>query len=502
MLLELLLAVTLVGAAAVLLAPESWAERLAYYASLLPLLGSLALYASFDATGNALTGRPAFETQIPWFEFGGVAASFHLGLDGLSLPLVILTTLLTTVAIFASRPYVAEKKRVYYALLLFTEFSLIGVFSALDFLLWFVFWEFVLAPLYLLVSMYGGPRRTYAAIKFFVYTNVASLVLFLGVSALVYASGTPSFDLGAIAAAAGTGMGTYYGVPVAQLAFALLFFGFAVKSAFVPVHTWLPDVYVEAPTPVTVVLAGVVTKMGTYSLVRFNYTMLPEVAQQWAPYIAGVATLTVLYGAFVALSQQDAKRLVAYTSIPSMGFLLLGLAAGTPYGLAGAGFQMVSHGLLIAVLFLGVGILERVTGTRTIDKLSGLADRLPVTAAVVVAGAFGYMGLPLLSGFAAEFLVFTGSFAATYPGAQVITAVAMFGIVVVAGYLLYFLQRVLFGPFAHDVDGDLGTPSFYEVAPAVVLVVLAVALGTAPDLVLGAIQSAVHPLAAALGGGL
>ncbi|WP_020221102.1 complex I subunit 4 family protein [Halarchaeum acidiphilum] len=505
MLVEALLAVTLVAAFAVLLVPSKYAGRLAAVCSLLPLVGSCYAYATFDGAGNALLGgTPAFETTAAWTSIGGYAVDWHVGLDGISLPLVLLTAVLTTIAVVAAWDEIDERRSLFYALLLFTEASLIGVFSALDFFVWFVFWEFVLVPMYLLIAVYGGPRRRYAAIKFFVYTNVASLVLFVGFVMLVAATPVSTFEFAPIAHAVRTGaVHAAFGLSASALtgvAFLALFFGFAVKSAFVPFHTWLPDAYTEAPTPVTVLLAGVVTKMGTYSLLRFNVTMFPDLIRQWALPLAVLAALTVLYGAFAALAQRDAKRLVAYTSIPSMGFVLLGSVAATNYGIAGATFQMVSHGLLVSVLFLGVGYVEDATGTRMVNKLSGLADRMPVAAAVLVAGAFGYMGLPLMSGFAGEFFVFTGSFAAPYAHAQLVTAVAMFGIVVIAGYLLRLLQRVLMGPF--EAPAAVSARSRRDLAPAVVLVLLSIYLGVAPGTFMGAIQDAVGALVTTLGGGL
>ncbi|MGB9986372.1 complex I subunit 4 family protein [Salarchaeum japonicum] len=505
MLIEALLAVTFLSAICVIAAPEKWAAKLGFALSLLPLAGSLLLYSRYDGAGNALlqSGTPAFETTRQWISFGEYALQWHVGLDGISLPLVLLTAVMTTIAIVTAWSYIDERRSEFYALLLFTEASLFGVFAALDFFVWFVFWEFVLVPLYLLISVWGGPRRTYAAIKFFVYTNVASLVLFIGFMLVVFASPVQSFDLAAVAAAVrGDELTTFYGLApdtITTVAFFALFFGFAVKTALVPFHTWLPDAYTEAPTPVTLVLAGVVTKMGTYSLLRFNVTMFPETTREFAPFLGALAVITVLYGSFVAVSQQDLKRIVAYTSIPSMGFVLLGLVTYTTYGLAGATFQMVSHGLLIGVLFLAVGAIERSADTRMVDKLSGVASEMPVTASVFVAGAFGYMGLPLMSGFAAEFFIFTGSFQAGYENAALFTAVAMFGIVIIAGYLLWTMQRVLFGPYEVDTDAAVADPARIALAPGVVLILLAIGLGVAPDAFMGMIQDSVNAI---LGGGV
>jgi NADH-quinone oxidoreductase subunit M len=398
--------------------------------------------------------------------------------------------------------------------MLFMEAALVGVFSALDFFAWFVFWEAVLVPMYFLIGVWGGPRRKYAAIKFFVYTNVASLVMFIGFVALVFGLGgaVDSFDLPAIAQALNDPAVTpdalgWIGADALKLvAFVAMFAGFAVKVPSVPFHTWLPDAHVEAPTPVSVVLAGVLLKMGTYALLRFNFTMLPDVATQLAPIIAAVGVFSVVYGAFLALAQSDLKRIVAYSSISSMGYVILGLVAYTVYGVGGATFQMVSHGLLSGLMFMAVGVIYNQTHTRMVQDMSGLADRMPITVGILIAGAFGYMGLPLMSGFAAEFFVFVGAFGSvSLPFAPLFTAVAMFGIVIVAGYLLWAMQRTLFGGFELETDYEIGRAPVRDVVPLFVLLGLIILLGTVPDLAFGMIRDASRPvveLAAEGGGGL
>src|SRR6056297_1194620 len=396
------------------------------------------MWSAFEAGGNALTGGTiAFETVAPWLEIAGYQLQWYVGVDGISLPLVILTTFLTALAIVSAWTPIDERQSQFYGLMLLMEANLIGVFTALDFFVWFVFWEAVLVPMYFLIGVWGGPRRQYAAIKFFVYTNIASLVMFIAFMALVFSLPVDSFGLPEITQSLAAGeLTAFYGLPAETLAlvvFAAMFIGFAVKVPVVPVHTWLPDAHVEAPTPASVMLAGVLLKMGTYALLRFNFTMLPDVAAQLAPFIALLAAVSVIYGAMLALAQQDLKRIVAYSSISSMGFVILGLIAYTEYGLGGATFQMISHGLLSGLLFMAVGVIYIATHTRIVDDMSGLADRMPVTVGILVAGAFGYMGLPLMSGFAAEFFVFVGSFQSTVlPSAPMFTAVAMFGIVIVA----------------------------------------------------------------------
>jgi NADH-quinone oxidoreductase subunit M len=265
----------------------------------------------------------------------------------------------------------------------------------------------------------------------------------------------------------------------------------------VPFHTWLPDAHVEAPTPVSVLLAGVLLKMGTYALLRFNFTMLPDVlaTSPNAEILALIGVVSVIYGAMLALSQRDLKRIVAYSSISSMGYVIIGLVALTPHGVGGATFQMVSHGLISGLMFMVVGVIYNATHTRMVGDMSGLADRMPWTVGIFVAGAFGYMGLPLMSGFAGEVLVFIGSFHSTaVTAAPLFTAAAMFGIVIVAGYLLWAMQRTLFGPFELETDYEVGRAPLHDIAPLVVLLGLVILLGVNPDFIYAAIQDAVSPL--------
>jgi NADH-quinone oxidoreductase subunit M len=508
MLIELLIGLCLLGAGVVFFLPDEYAPKVTLGWSLAPLVVSLYMYTVFDGTGNALIAGPdsniAFETMAEWVTLGPYGINWHVGLDGISMPLVLLSTVLTTLAILTSWTPVDERESQFYGLVLFMEAALIGVFSALDFFVWFVFWEAVLVPMYFLIGVWGGPRRKYAAIKFFVYTNIASLVMFIGFFGLVFGLGDSitTLDLPAIAGALRAGelgsVGLFSGPQVAALAFIAMFVGFGVKVPIVPFHTWLPDAHVEAPTPISVLLAGVLLKMGTYALLRFNFTMLPGVAQQWAVPIAIVAVVSVIYGAFLALGQQDLKRIVAYSSVSSMGYVILGLIAYTTYGFGGATFQMVAHGLISGLMFACVGVVYNVTHTRMVGDMSGLADRMPVTVGAFVAGAFGYAGLPLMAGFAGEFFVFVGAFDSTVipnNGLAAFTAVAMFGIVIVAGYLLWAMQRTLFGGFRVETDYEVTRAARHDVFPLLTLIVLIVALGTFPnDIFFDMIQNAVNPV--------
>ncbi|MGM0604223.1 MAG: complex I subunit 4 family protein [Halobacteriota archaeon] len=507
MIIESLIAFTFAAALIVFMLPDRDAGKTAFALSLVPVAGSLYMWSLFESGGNALTGGEiAFETIVPWLELGGIQIQWFVGVDGISLPLVVLTTFLTTLAIVSAWTPITDRQSQFYGLMLFMEANLLGVFTALDFFLWFIFWEAVLVPMYFLIGVWGGPRRKYAAIKFFVYTNIASLVMFIGFMALVFALGVETFGLPEITQAlANDQLGSWFGIAPEALkliAFLALFAGFAVKVPVVPVHTWLPDAHVEAPTPVSVMLAGVLLKMGTYALLRFNFTMLPDQASLLAIPIGVIAVISVIYGAMLALAQQDLKRIVAYSSVSSMGYVILGLIAFTEFGVGGATFQMVAHGLISGLMFMSVGVIYNATHTRIVTDMSGMADRMPVAVGILVAGAFGYMGLPLMAGFAGEFFIFAGSFGSTnLPYAPIFTALAMFGIVIVAGYLLLAMQRTLFGSYRLETDYEVSRAPLQDVAPMAVLLLAIIALGVAPWVFLDMIFDAVAPILAN-GGGL
>ncbi|QCS43216.1 NuoM family protein [Natrinema versiforme] len=502
MMIEALIAVALLGALVTFVAPNRIAGKLAFAISLVPAALSLWLFTAFDGSGNALRGGElAFESQAAWIELGEHSISWFVGVDGISLPLVVLTTILCTLAIVSSWTPIDERESQFYGLILFIEANLIGVFTALDFFLWFVFWEAVLIPMYLLIGIWGGPRRKYAAIKFFVYTNVASLVMFGAFIALVFGLGdsVTSFALPEIAGAmldgGPEGFFGLEGTTLASVVFVAMFLGFAVKVPIVPFHTWLPDAHVEAPTPASVLLAGVLLKMGTYALLRFNFTMFPEQVEMYAVPIAAIAVISVIYGAMLALAQTDLKRIVAYSSVSSMGYVILGLVAYTQFGVGGATFQMVSHGLISGLMFMAVGVIYNATHTRMVTDMSGLADRMPIAVGILIAGAFGYMGLPLMSGFYGEFTIFFGAFGSELLDySPLFTAAAMFGIVIVAGYLLFALQRTVFGPYRLETDYEVGRAPLHDIAPMVVLLGLIILLGVAPSLIFDMITDAIDPI--------
>ncbi|WP_440769578.1 complex I subunit 4 family protein [Natronorubrum sp. DTA28] len=501
MMIEALIAVALIGALVTFMAPNRIAGKLAFAISLVPAALSIWMFTAFDGSGNALLdGTLAFESHLEWIQLGEYSISWFVGLDGISLPLVVLTTILTSLAIMSSWTPIDDRESQFYGLVLFIEANLIGVFTALDFFLWFIFWEAVLIPMYLLIGIWGGPRRKYAAIKFFVYTNVASLVMFGAFIALIFGlgDGVTSFALPEIANAmlngGPEGLFGLEGTTLASVVFVAMFLGFAVKVPVVPFHTWLPDAHVQAPTPASVLLAGVLLKMGTYALLRFNFTMFPDQVETYAVPIAAIAVISVIYGAMLALAQTDLKRIVAYSSVSSMGYVILGLVAYTQFGVGGATFQMVSHGLISGLMFMAVGVIYNATHTRLVTDMSGMADRMPVAVGILVAGAFGYMGLPLMSGFAAEYFIFFGAFGADFPYAPLFTSLAMFGIVIVAGYLLFALQRAVFGPYELETDYEVSRAPLHDIAPMFVLLGLIIALGVAPDLIFQMITDAVDPI--------
>ena len=510
-----LIAFPLLAAAGVALLPklvdEDWAPLAAFGLSLVPLVASVYVWLTqFGEAGNALLDAGAVQLQerVAWFDVAGYSVEYFVGLDGISMPLVLLTTLLVTLAIMSAWHAIDERKPQFYALVLVLEAALIGVFTALDFLLFYVWWEAVLVPMYFLIAIWGGPRRRYAGMKFFVYTNIASLVMFIGAVALYFNTGVDSLSMIAVTEAVQSGaLSSAFGIPAEAIGLAIfvaLFLGFAVKVPLVPFHTWLPDAHVQAPTPVSVILAGVLLKMGTYALLRFNFTMLSEIAVSLAMPIAVLGLVSVIYGALLAMAQLDLKRIVAYSSISSMGYVLIGLAAYTSFGVGGATFQMLSHGLISGLMFMVVGVIYHQTHTRDVREVSGLIDRMPLVAGVFVVASFAYMGLPGMSGFAAEIFVFLGGMASdVMAGSRLIVPLAMFGIVLVAGYLLYALQRTLFGDYDAPARyrDEVGDASVSEAVPLLVLIVVIAALGIQPDIAYDMIQASTRGVVALAGGG-
>ncbi|HEX2988202.1 MAG TPA: NuoM family protein [Chloroflexota bacterium] len=479
--LSIIVFLPLAAAAVVLLAPRGWSRWIALAGSLAVFGLSLAAFAAFD---RAAPGYQLVE-KVNWIPQYGV--SYFLAVDGISLPMVVLTGLLTLVAVLASWRQELRVKA-YFALVMLLETAMLGVFTSLDLLLFFLFWELELAPMYLLIGIWGGPRREYAAMKFILYTVAGSVFMLVGIFALYFAAGRGSFDMTVLAA-------QQYALPFQVAVFLLLAVGFAVKIPVFPFHTWLPDAHVEAPTAISILLAGVLLKMGGYGLIRIPIGLLPDAARELAPWIAVLAVINVLYGAAVSMVQEDLKKLIAYSSVSHMGYVLLGAAALTGVGLQGAVLQMFTHGTITGMLFLMVGLVYDRTHTRIIDKLGGLGARMPAIAVLFVVAGLASLGLPGMSGFVAEFLVFIGAF----PVWQLATLLAAFGIVITAGYLLWMLQRVFMGPLPAQWSG-LGDAGRLELFNVGLLVVAIVGVGIFPSILTDVIRVGVLPVAQRLAG--
>ena len=411
-----------------------------------------------------------FQENLPWIDALGL--TYSLGVDGLSLPLLILNGLLTGIALY-STDKTLERPRLYYSLILLLNAGVAGAFLAQDLLLFFLFYELELIPLYLLIAIWGGQQRGYAATKFLLYTAVSGALILAAFLGVVFLSGASSFSyLDTRSLVSLLPMGTQL------LLLGAILVGFGIKIPLVPFHTWLPDAHVEASTPISILLAGVLLKLGTYGLLRFGLGLFPQAWAVVAPGLAIWAVVSVLYGAFAAIAQRDMKKMVAYSSVAHMGYILLAAAAATPLSLAASVLQMVSHGLISALLFLLVGIVYKKTGSRDLDVLNGLLNPergLPVIGSLMVVGVMASAGIPGMVGFISEFLVFRGSF----PVFPVQTLLCMLGTGLTAVYLLILLDRAFFGRLSIQVI-NLPKVQWEERMPGIVLAILIVILGIQP----------------------
>ncbi len=465
--LSLLVGIPLLGGILVGLIPEQAGKGLHRTLALgfgLAWLGlCLGLLLRFDPQAQGIQ----MAEQMAWIPQLGLV--YELGMDGISLPLVVMTGLLVLLALWASGQ--VERPRLYYSLVLLLAAALAGAFLAQNLLLFFLFYEVELIPLYLLIAIWGGPRRTYAATKFLVYTALSGILLLIGFFGLSWLSDAHSFSYSVLQA---------HPLPLLQQLLLLvpILLGLAIKIPLVPFHTWLPDAHVEASTPISVLLAGLLLKLGTYGLVRFGLQLLPEAWEQAGPWLASWAVANVLYGSLNALVQQDMKKLVAYSSIAHMGYILLATAAATPLSLVGSVFQMVSHGLISSLLFLLVGAVYANTGTRDLKRLRGLLNPergLPLIGSLMVLGVMASGGTPGLVGFIAEFTLFRGSF----PVFPLQTLLCMVGTGLTAAYFLLMVNRVFFGRLS-EVAIAMQRHAAAERLPAVVLASLVVLLGLQP----------------------
>jgi NADH-quinone oxidoreductase subunit M len=455
---------------------EKSARWIALITSLIMLGLSVVLWLNF----NSAQGAMQFEEMYRWIP--GVNIFYHLGVDGISLPFVFLTCLLMVVSILVSWN-ITLKPKVFFALLLLLGTGMIGVFVSLDFILFYIFWELVLLPMYFLISIWGSSNRMYAATKFFIYTLFGSVLMLVGILMIYFNSGLTSFNILELTKAS-------IDPNMQNWIFLLLFMGFAIKVPMFPFHTWLPDAHTEAPTAGSVLLAGILLKMGCYGFIRISIPILPDAARAWAPAIAILSIIGIIYGALASLIQKDLKRLVAFSSVSHMGFVMLGISSLTPTAINGAVLQMFNHGCITGMLFLLVGMIYERTHTRIISDLGGLANKMPLWAGILAFTSFASLGLPGLSGFWGEFLVLFGTFNKGNIFSKVMVYLAVLGIVLGAAYLLWMLQRVIFGK-ANEKLGELKRLSWLEFVTLLPLIVIIIIVGVYPTPLVNMINTSV-----------
>ena len=482
--LTLIVFLPLVGAALCALLPKdrpTWPRWVATAITAVDLALVSWVIANFRAGGGY-----QFAEKFAWVP--SVHINYSMAVDGISLPLLFLSALLSLLAAVASFK-IDNKPKFYFAMLLLLQVGMNGVFLALDFILFYVFWELVLVPMYFLIAQWGGERREYASLKFFLYTLLGSVFMLVGIIALYLKTGT--FDIVKL-----TLIGRMLPPGFQWWVFLAFFLGFAVKVPMWPLHTWLPDAHVEAPTAASALLAGVLLKMGTYGFLRVSLPILPDAFASWRWFLAVLAMISILYGAIVAFAQTDLKKLVAYTSVSHMGFAMLGIAAGTAVGINGAMAVNFSHGLTTGLLFFLVGMVYERAHTREIAKISGLAGQIPVIAGILAFSAFASMGLPGLSGFVGEFLSLLGAWQSDLT--RWVVMASGFGVLLGAAYILWMIQRVVLGQPSHAI-ADAGDASPRELLVAAPLVILTIAIGLNWDLLLRYVDPAARALARIVG---
>ncbi len=442
---------------------------------------SIPVYLFFDPTTSSFQ----FEENYAWIP--AIGASYHVGIDGISLFMVLLTTFLSPLIILSSWTAIHKSVKGFLVSMLLLETGMLGVFISLDLLLFYVFWEAMLIPMYFIIGIWGGERRIYAAVKFFIYTMVGSLLMLV---ALIYIylyvgkqTGTYTFDYLIL---------RDYLMPVGLQTWLFLAFGlsFAIKVPVFPFHTWLPDAHVEAPTAGSVVLAGVLLKMGTYGFLRFCLPLFPNASLQFAEFISILAVIGILYGAWVAMVQADVKKLVAYSSVSHLGFVMLGIFTFTHQGMLGGLIQMVNHGLSTGALFLIVGMIYERRHTRLISEFGGLARQIPIFTAFFAVVMLSSLGLPGLNGFVGEFLILLGAFQKSHT----ITAFAASGVIFAAVYLLWMFRRTMFGPLTKEENRRLTDLNMREIAVLVPIVLFIVWIGVYAQPFLGKMESSVDAL--------
>ena len=536
--LSLIVFLPTIGALLCLLVPKQQVRSVALLATLATLVVSLGLFPTFWGGGNAEQADQVFGAtygtlhhveRVAWITTDSLAIEYYLGIDGLGFPLVILTTLISMLACWASwnmeQWKINRGVRAYFVLFLLLETGMLGVFVSLDFFLFYVFWEVMLLPMYFLIGVWGGARREYAAIKFFLFTLAGSVLMLIALVAMYLYSGTAVSEAMAAQGIDPAGLAELgvvdYGIPsgyrdgvlinqgtfdlielatnptiqayfasastrflalrFAPVMFVMLFIGFAIKLPIVPLHTWLPDAHVEAPTPISMILAGVLLKMGGYGFLRLCYPIFPTAGRELAFVLATIGVVSILYGALCAMAQTDFKKLVAYSSVSHMGYVLLGLAVLTDTGFEGAMFQMIAHGISSPMCFFLVGVIYDRAHHREINRFGGLWLTMPKYGTMATIGFFASLGLPGLCGFIGELWVVLGTFqaGATFAWAYAAAVLAAAGVILTAGYILWLIRRVYLGQERTEYAGYRDT-SAREMAILVPMAVLAIALGILP----------------------
>jgi len=472
--LSVIIFLPLAVAMAIALIPRLSAKNIklvATCATLATLAITVIVFTMFDRTSSQMQ----FVEMHSWIP--AISANYHLGVDGISLPLVVLTALMGFVAVLVSWRINTRVKE-YFAWLLVLEASILGVFCSLDLLLFFVFWEIEVIPIYFLISIWGSGNQRKSAMKYVLFTLAGSALMLAGIICIY--SSTGSLDMVSLMQNNSLGLQTL--LPVTPIFF-LLLAGFAVKLPMVPLHGWQPDTYTNAPTAVSTMLAGALAKMGGYGIIRLCVSLFPSTARDFAPLMLSLAVISIIYGGIMAIRQTNIKRLIAYSSVSHMGFVLLGVFALSSTSTTGAVMQMVSHGLITALLFATAAIVVENTGESEIAKLGGLARKMPVTATLFILGGLAALGLPSTSGFAAEFTILVGSFGSTtVSSAKWFTAVALLGVLLAAVYILWTVQRVFYGPVIATYD-NVKDANNLQKGYCLLLVVLIFAIGICPTII-------------------
>ncbi len=429
---------------------------------------------------NSATPHMQFGESMSWIAAWDI--NYRVGVDGISVLFVALTTLLTTISILVSWTAIQDRVREFMIAILFLEAGMIGVFVSLDLFLFYIFWEAMLIPMYLLIGIWGGPNRLYAAIKFFLYTLVGSVLMLIGIIAVYFAAGC-TFDVLAI-------MDHQFSLGFQMWVFAAFFVAFAVKVPMFPFHTWLPDAHVEAPTAGSILLAGILIKMGAYGFLRFSLPFFPDAAFAWTPVIMVLSVIAILYGAYMAFAQTDFKKLIAYSSVSHMGFVTLGIFAMNLQGMEGGIIQMLNHGISTGALFLAVGVIYERTHTRLIADYGGIAAKVPIYATFLLIITLSSIGLPGTNGFIGEFAILLGAFLHYKPYA----VLASLGIILGAGYMLWLYQRIALGKITNPHNEHLADMNPREVVAALPLVALVFIIGIYPNAVFGVMHASVENL--------